>query len=94
MQNKPNFRKAEMKLSFYSTKDYENQGRLRNSKNKPNQTQFQNGHLCQPKLRRELVDWRDTIHERRGTCLRRAIICKGVVFFWIKVQKIDKTTAL
>jgi len=29
MQNKPNFRKAKMKLSFYSTKDYENQGRLR-----------------------------------------------------------------
>ena len=40
MQNKPNFQKAKMKLSFYSTKDYENQGRLRNSKNKPNQTQF------------------------------------------------------
>jgi len=29
MQNKPNFRKAKMKLNFYSTKDYENQGRLR-----------------------------------------------------------------
>jgi len=28
MQNKPNSRKAKMKLSFYSTKDYENQGRL------------------------------------------------------------------
>jgi len=41
MQNKPNFQKAEMKLSFYSTGGYENQGLLRNSKNKPNQTQFQ-----------------------------------------------------
>ncbi len=29
MQNKPNFRKAKMKLNFYSTKDYENQPRLR-----------------------------------------------------------------
>ena len=29
MQNKPNFRKAKMNLNFYSTKDYENQGRLR-----------------------------------------------------------------
>ena len=29
MQNKPNFRKAEMKLSFYSTKNYENKPRLR-----------------------------------------------------------------
>jgi len=28
MQNKPNSRKAKMKLNFYSTKDYENQGRL------------------------------------------------------------------
>jgi len=28
MQNKPNFRKAKMKLNFYSTKDYENKPRL------------------------------------------------------------------
>jgi len=28
-QNKPNSRNAKMKLNFYSTKDYENQGRLR-----------------------------------------------------------------
>ena len=27
-QNKPNFRKAKMKLNFYSTKDYENKPRL------------------------------------------------------------------
>jgi len=38
-QNKPNFREAKMKLNLYSAGDYENQGRLRNSKNKPNQTQ-------------------------------------------------------
>jgi hypothetical protein len=29
MQNKPNSRKAKMKLSFYSAKDYENEPRLR-----------------------------------------------------------------
>ena len=29
MQNKPNFRKAKMKLNFYSTKGYENKPRLR-----------------------------------------------------------------
>ena len=29
MQNKANFRKAKMKLNFYSTKDYENEPRLR-----------------------------------------------------------------
>jgi hypothetical protein len=29
MQNKPNFRKAKMKLNSYSTKDYENKPRLR-----------------------------------------------------------------
>jgi hypothetical protein len=29
MQNKPNFRKAKMKLNFYSTRDYENKPRLR-----------------------------------------------------------------
>jgi len=28
MQNKPNFRKAKMKLNFYSTKHYENEPRL------------------------------------------------------------------
>jgi len=49
MQNKPNSRKAKMKLNFYSTKDYENKPRLRapakQSQNKPNQTQFQKGAL-------------------------------------------------
>jgi len=29
MQNKPNFRKAKIKLNFYSTKDYENKPRFR-----------------------------------------------------------------
>jgi hypothetical protein len=29
LQNKPNFRKVKMKLNFYSTKDYENEPRLR-----------------------------------------------------------------
>jgi predicted ATPase len=29
MQNKPNFRKAKMNLTFYSTKDYENKSPLR-----------------------------------------------------------------
>jgi hypothetical protein len=41
LQNKPNSRKTEMKLNFYSAKDYENKPRLRTPKNKPNQTQFQ-----------------------------------------------------
>jgi hypothetical protein len=36
MQNKPNFRKAKMKLNFYLTKRYETQGRLRAP---PKQTQ-------------------------------------------------------
>jgi hypothetical protein len=40
MQNKPNLRKAKMKLNFYSAKDYENKSRLQKPKNKPNQTQF------------------------------------------------------
>jgi hypothetical protein len=44
MQNKPNLRKAEMKLNLYSAKDYENKsGPLTTAKqtqNKPNQSQF------------------------------------------------------
>jgi len=40
MQNKPNFRKAKMKLNFYSTKDYENEFCRKLRENKPNQTQF------------------------------------------------------
>jgi hypothetical protein len=45
MQNKPNFRKAKMKLSPYSTKDYENVRLCRFRQNKPNQTQFQKGSI-------------------------------------------------
>ena len=41
MQNKPNFRKAQANLNFYSQKDYENKSCLRARKNKPKQTQFQ-----------------------------------------------------
>jgi len=41
MQNKPNFRKAKMKLNFYSAKDYENETAFSLRENKPNQTQFQ-----------------------------------------------------
>jgi len=41
-QNKAKFRKAKMKLNFYSTKDYENKRLCRFGQNKPNQTQFQN----------------------------------------------------
>jgi len=36
MQNKPNFRKAKMNLSFYSTMDYENKRNWTLGKNKPN----------------------------------------------------------
>ena len=36
MQNKANFRKAGMKLNFYSTKDYEKEHDLALPKNKPN----------------------------------------------------------
>jgi len=36
MQNKPNFRKAKMKLNFYSTKDYENKPNWKLGKNKAN----------------------------------------------------------
>jgi hypothetical protein len=40
MQNKPNFRKAEMNISPLETNTYENQTLGRRGKNKPNQTQF------------------------------------------------------
>ena len=36
MQNKPNFRKAKMKLNSYSTKDYENKSNWKLGENKPN----------------------------------------------------------
>jgi len=41
MQNKANFRKAQMSANTFSQKDYENELRLLARKNKPNQTQFQ-----------------------------------------------------
>jgi len=41
MQNKPNFRKAKMNVTFYAQRDYENLRLPGQQKNKPNQTQFQ-----------------------------------------------------
>ena len=40
MQNKPNFRKAQMNVNFYSQKDYENKPAFGVRKNKPKQSQF------------------------------------------------------
>jgi len=44
MQNEPNFRKAQMNLNFYLTKDYEKRTLGKRGKNKPNtnpiQTQY------------------------------------------------------
>ncbi len=41
MQNKPNFRNAEMNITSAITKDYENIPPAKKCENKPNQTQFQ-----------------------------------------------------
>jgi len=41
MQNKPNFRNAQMNISTVTTRNYENETTLMLQKNKPNQTQFQ-----------------------------------------------------
>jgi predicted ATPase len=43
MQNKPNFRKAKMKLTFYSTKDYENEPRLRTPRKQTQSKPISNG---------------------------------------------------
>jgi len=43
MQNKPNFRKAQINVNVFPTKDYENQLVSKLQKNKPNQSQFQTG---------------------------------------------------
>ncbi|MBA7658586.1 hypothetical protein ES703_66545 [subsurface metagenome] len=40
MQNKPNFRKAQMNVNFYSQKDYENETAFGLRENKPKQSQF------------------------------------------------------
>ena len=40
MQNKPNFQDAQMNVSIFSKKDYNNETAFRRGKNKPNQTQF------------------------------------------------------
>ena len=45
MQNKPNFRNDKMNTTFFLTKDYENEIALGLQKYKPNQSQFQTGHL-------------------------------------------------
>jgi len=41
MQNKPNLLNAQINVSSFTTKDYENVHLLGRRKNKPNQTQFQ-----------------------------------------------------
>jgi len=40
MQNKANFRKAQMNANLFLTKDYENESTLSGQENKANQTQF------------------------------------------------------
>ena len=45
MQNKPNFQKHKMNVTFYEHKDYRNLRLPGPRKNKPNQTQFQNNSL-------------------------------------------------
>jgi hypothetical protein len=45
MQNKPNFLKSQMNVNDVLTKDYEKRTLGERGKNKPNQTQFQTGHL-------------------------------------------------
>jgi hypothetical protein len=40
MQNKANFHKGQTNVSFFVTKDYENEPRRRLQENKPNRTQF------------------------------------------------------
>ena len=40
MQNKANFRKGQVSINIFTTKDYENQPIWRLRENKPNQTQF------------------------------------------------------
>jgi len=40
MQNKANFRKAQINITFYFTEDYENKSGRGLRKNKPNQSQF------------------------------------------------------
>jgi len=39
MQNKPNFRKAQMNVNIYHAKAYKDETAFRRGKNKPNQTQ-------------------------------------------------------
>jgi len=46
MQNKANFRKAQMNVKPYNTTYYENIANWTLGENKPNQTQFPNPHFC------------------------------------------------
>jgi len=46
MQNKPNFQKSQMDVTFIITKDYEKKSNRTFGKNKPKQSQFQTGCLC------------------------------------------------
>ena len=46
MQNKANLPDSRMNVSPVITKDYENDNAFGLRENKPNQTQFQNGHPC------------------------------------------------
>jgi len=42
MQNKPKFLESQMSVTYYITKDYENETLGKCGKNKPKQTQIQN----------------------------------------------------
>jgi hypothetical protein len=78
MQNKPNFRKAEMKLNFYSTKDYESQPRLRPP---PKQTQFMplvSNPICSELACGEQGRTVEPISKAKESCCRPVAQCVAV----------------
>jgi len=58
MQNKPNFRNAEMNENLFPTNDYENKTAFRLQKYKPKQTQFQTAHLLVNRAKSKSLNFR------------------------------------
>jgi len=57
MQNKPNFRKVQMDTSSLAVKDYENETAFGLQKYKPNQSQFQTGHLLVNRMKTKFLNF-------------------------------------
>jgi len=83
MQNKPNFRKAKMKLNFYSTRDYQNELRLRTRAKQTQSNPTCSELACTERSRRvEPVEVSNLFQKGYLTTLRSVVLTEDKALSW------------